>query len=267
MTLNELIQKHGLDKINSLTKYPSILTYHQLGSKGGLKNELIDNGFPEGVILEVTEKVDGTNGRFVCIGDDYLLGQREMFVYAKGDRIVNSEIIDVMKNALESIYSNDFIVIYGEVYGYRIQDGSKIYCPEGSKEKNFRVFDIWKMNVDDIDKYLSEASIEQITYDREHGWQPFVATDVLQEIVYQYSLERTPIWMTMCSSDLPTDAVATKEWIEDNFKTSHAIIGEGSGTNQKFGRAEGVVIRTLDRKIIRKLRFEDYHKGALKGWV
>ena len=34
--LKQLIEKYGKNKINSLTKYPSILTLHELGGKGKL---------------------------------------------------------------------------------------------------------------------------------------------------------------------------------------------------------------------------------------
>jgi len=49
-----------LAKLNSLTKYPSILTYHALGDKGILQ-ETVQVPFDGRVIG--TEKVDGTNRR------------------------------------------------------------------------------------------------------------------------------------------------------------------------------------------------------------
>jgi hypothetical protein len=51
-----------LDKLNSMTKYPSILTYHALGDKGVLQ-ETVQIPF-EGRIIG-TEKVDGTNARLI----------------------------------------------------------------------------------------------------------------------------------------------------------------------------------------------------------
>ena len=38
--LKQLIEKYGKNKINSLTKYPSILTLHELGGKGKLTDIL-----------------------------------------------------------------------------------------------------------------------------------------------------------------------------------------------------------------------------------
>ena len=268
MTLNYLVAKHGLDKINSVTKYPSILTYHQLGSKGGLKDELIENGFPADTKLYITEKVDGTNGRFVYLNGDYFIGQREMFVYAKEDRIHNSEIIEPIVDSLYEVTTDVdvFTVIYGEVYGYKIQDGSKVYCTEGNTDRKFRLFDIWQMPIEELDEYLSKADMQQIVYDREHNWQPWLNVIDFEQLANTFNLGITPRRGTINSDDLPVSAIETKGWLEFNFKDSLSTIGDGVGTNQKFGKAEGVVIRTLDRSIIRKLRFEDYHKGEMKGW-
>ena len=38
--LDKLVEKYGLDKINSLTKYPSILTYHDI-YHGGVNNSFL----------------------------------------------------------------------------------------------------------------------------------------------------------------------------------------------------------------------------------
>ena len=53
-------------------------------------------------------------------------------------------------------YSNIFTVIYGEVYGYKIQDGSKVYCGEGNTELNFRIFDVRKVDFDTLIYYLND---------------------------------------------------------------------------------------------------------------
>jgi hypothetical protein len=155
--------------------------------------------------------------------------------------------------------------MYGEVYGYKIQDGSKVYCPDGNTDRGFRVFDVWQMPVVELDEYLSKATMEQIVYDREHNWQPWLDVDAFERFVVLKMFDVTPRRKIIDSSEMPISAVDTKRWLEDNFQDSHATF-DGTSSNQKFGRAEGVVIRTADRSIIRKLRFEDYHKGEMKGW-
>ncbi len=56
------IRQVDLGKLNSMTKYPSILTYHALGDKG-LLQETVQIPF-EGRVIG-TEKVDGTNTRLI----------------------------------------------------------------------------------------------------------------------------------------------------------------------------------------------------------
>lgn len=72
-----------LGGLNSLTKYPSIPTYHSLDpSNGNLLDDRV--GFTAPVIG--TEKIDGTNARIISLPDgSYLLGSREELLYAKGD--------------------------------------------------------------------------------------------------------------------------------------------------------------------------------------
>jgi len=54
------LSSFDLQKLNSMTKYPSILTYHELGDKGMLQESLCENkGFKENEEVFITEKVDG----------------------------------------------------------------------------------------------------------------------------------------------------------------------------------------------------------------
>src|SRR5436853_86817 len=76
------VRRADLGKLNSMTKYGSIPTYHEIGDRGMLQ--------PERVVLEGrvrgTEKVDGTNSRVILLptpgvgqGDSapgYLIGSR-----------------------------------------------------------------------------------------------------------------------------------------------------------------------------------------------
>ena len=75
-----------LNKLNSMTKYPSIPTYHTLGDKGTLLEQTVS--FEGKVVL--TEKVDGTNSRIILLPDvNFVLGSREELLFAKGDLIGN----------------------------------------------------------------------------------------------------------------------------------------------------------------------------------
>lgn len=275
MTLNQMIDRYGLDKINSATKYPSILTYHELGKKGGMTNELCEGKeFPADDWVEITEKVDGTNSRLILTGGDYLIGSREEIVYAKGDRIKNSMIIDPVIQGLSNVLAltktinDDILVIFGETYGHKIQQGSKVYCVN-SQKRNYRVFDIIHWTAEEFNKIMTDIPKESLSTWRDNGNQAFLDTDDLSEFCREYLVARTPI-ITQCRGrDIPTIAEATLSWMEDIIPVSKATLDspdEAIDLNQAFGRSEGLVIRTLDRSFIRKLRFEDYNKGKKMGW-
>ena len=90
-----------LRRLNSATKYPSIMTYHSLGEKGSLLDEHMDMGDGE---LIFTEKVDGTNSRIVVApGADYVLGSREELLHARGDLIFNPAlgIVEAIRDVAE----------------------------------------------------------------------------------------------------------------------------------------------------------------------
>lgn len=86
-----------LRAINSLTKYPSILTYHALGDRGRVSDR-VQVDFGTDPVL-VTEKIDGTNARIICRDGDYLIGSREELLHARGDRVHNPAmgIVDAMR--------------------------------------------------------------------------------------------------------------------------------------------------------------------------
>src|SRR3954470_23466594 len=64
-----------LRTVNSVTKYPSIPTYHELDPRnGGLLDTCVSF---DGTVIG-TEKVDGTNSRIILLPDGaWLLGSRE----------------------------------------------------------------------------------------------------------------------------------------------------------------------------------------------
>ena len=67
------VRRIDLGKLNSMTKYPSILTYHALGDKGALQ-DTVQVSFAGRVVG--TEKVDGTNARLVfCPGGSASAGR------------------------------------------------------------------------------------------------------------------------------------------------------------------------------------------------
>ncbi|MFC7428120.1 hypothetical protein [Nocardia tengchongensis] len=84
--MNFDVRSANLEAVNSLTKYPSIPTYHQLGERGRLTEAVSEFAGP----VIGTEKIDGSNARIVSLPDgSWLLGSREELLCAQGDLIGN----------------------------------------------------------------------------------------------------------------------------------------------------------------------------------
>ena len=273
--LNEAIKQFGLEKINSLTEYPSILTYHKLGTKGCLLNEVYDeNKFDPESILEVTEKVDGTNMRLILTNDDYLVGTRSNIVHAKGDRIITDSTVNtvlsscdyLIKSFASDVESDVVLIVFGEVYGYNISNGSKEYCSVNTlASRKFRVFDVRVIPCIEFEKLLEKdiSNISRWKSDSTDYWYDYNALDIF---CTQFQLERTPELTRIKAKDLPSDFGATYKWIK-KFNKSQAVIGTPDNKKEYsdlFGKSEGVVIRDIDRKHICKLRFEDYERTSKK---
>ena len=91
------IRRIDLDKLNSLTKYPSLVTYHTLGDKGALR-EAVQMPFAGRVLG--TEKVDGTNTRLIfCPDGSAVVGSREDLLWERRDLIGNPSmgIVDAVR--------------------------------------------------------------------------------------------------------------------------------------------------------------------------
>jgi len=248
-----------LGRLNSLTKYPTIPTYHAMGEKGRLTDAVLSfdsaaTGAPTDTVV-VTEKIDGTNARMIVLPDGmYVLGSREDLLYARGDIIGNPAlgIVDALKPIAERVarqLAADAVgVIYGEVYGGTVSGASKQYT--GTRQIGFRVFDVaW------ITDYaaLLECPREDLARWREHGGQPFLPYDGVLALGEQLALDVVPHIAVVNAADLPQDIDATYAWLHAMITRSDVTLDDTAG-----GRPEGVVIRSWDRSRIAKVRFEDY---------
>jgi hypothetical protein len=250
-----LLCEEHLTKLNSLTKYPSIPTYHALGEKGRLQ-EAVLVPFESGDCV-ITEKIDGTNGRLICTPEGVVVGSREDLLWATGDLIHNPAmgIVGALKThalALAKESAPDRLtVIYGEVYGRSIGAAAKNYTSSG--QVGFRVFDAFTMPLDEVHGRFEEPR-ERISLWRENGGQPFVAVPVLDALARERGFERVPALGTMAAAQMPRSLAEAVEFLAPHEK-SRALLDSGAG-----GRAEGVVVRSIDRRQIAKLRFEDYRR-------
>lgn len=247
------VRTTDLSKLNSLTKYPSIPTYHTLDPKnGGLIEETVSF---VGDVLG-TEKVDGTNSRILCLPDgSYLLGSREELLYAKGDLIGNPalgivEALRPLAERLPPMETEGIRVYYLEVFGGKVTAASKQYT--GEMRVSYRLFDV--VQITDYAARLEQSS-QEIANWRDNGGQAFVTESELNAIAAQNKIALTPRVFALAASELPDTIEETVAFLKQQLPESRSVLDEQAG-----GRPEGIVLRTPDRATIAKARFEDYER-------
>lgn len=253
-------KNYDFNKINSLTKYPSILTYHQLGQKGKLQEERIETSiFNDNEIVNLYEKIDGENSRiiFICEGDeiDYLIGSREDLLFAKGDRIGNPSgniakyfepVADRLAEELKGTHG--LVVTYFESYGGKTPK-SKQYSTD--KTQYGRMFDGFALDILELEKMM-ELSVSQIAAWRDNGGQPYFDCETRKEFAEKHDIPTSPLLMTLKGSEMPVEVQETYNWLQQ-FKDTKVGINS-------TGLSEGVIARSVNRKKITKIRMEDYQR-------
>jgi hypothetical protein len=248
------IRRVDLGKLNSLTKYPSILTYHALGDKGVLQDS-VQIPFTGRVIG--TEKVDGTNTRLVfCPDGAALVGSREDLLWERRDLIGNPAmgIVEAVRDTVQRLFEthcrpNRIAVYYLEVYGRNIGAAAKHYTREG--KVGFRLFDV--VVIDNFEELLSWPA-DQIARWRDGGGQPYEDADRLVGLAKEAGFEPVPALFEMEAAQLPTGLEETHLFLLA-FESSRCKLDDGA-----VGVPEGVVVRSSNRTSIAKLRREDYER-------
>ncbi len=251
--LRELIEKYGKEKINTLTKYPSILTLHKFGERGRFTNEITTN--IEGETLYASEKIDGTNVRIICYGDDFLVGSRNNILHYSKDFYWDESmgIVDQFyKMNLPTLNTDKLTIVFGELFGGKITANSKDY---GKEAHGFRVFDvaivdqleILEQPITEISNWR-ESSVNSSIDDTLRYGQGFVNLDKLKS----YNFELVPqIQFELVNHEHQSVLNALEKYI---LTTNVAL------TDNARGGTEGVILRNYDRTKIVKLRFEDYRR-------
>lgn len=256
------MRNYDLGKLNSLTKYPSILTYHKLAEnkKHGLQNEVIPSSrFKENDDVYLYEKIDGENTRIILISNgenvDYFIGSRNELLHAKGDRIaiptgnIANHFTPIAEKLAEQLVSNEGVhVIYFESYGGTTPK-AKNYTD--NKLQSGRVFDAFYLTLEEFENLLSKDK-DKIASWRDNGGQPYLTCDERESLVSRLDLVAAPLLAVVKEEELPSDLFDMTQWMETYKITKSGIDQEGA--------SEGVIARTNNRSIISKLRFEDYQK-------
>lgn len=258
--------------LNSATKYPSILTHHQLGARGMLTDELgpfADVNPEENVYLR--EKLNGANSRIVLFNNtDYVLGSREELLYARGDRLIKqpvpelTSIVETLRPIAEDIVSqwesqtsvefgsDSVMVLYFETYGGKIGREAAQYT--GADHLGARLFDYVLVEREVL--CWDRAKIARWR-DEEQG-QNFGDTEDLRSVARQYKLPTVPNVGSVRAGDLPTSLEGMLDFLERNLPETQAYLDDDGK-----GQSEGLVLRTHDRSVISKARFQDY-RNTLK---
>lgn len=248
----------NLGQLNSATKYPSIETYHAIDPANG---KLFDQGpahFWQGPVV-LTEKVDGTGTRVILPpGGDYFIGSREEIIYAKGDRIESPAlgIVAALKPFAEKACQRDrdfsarhgiTWVFYLEVYGSKIGGAAKQYTAQPGVTGH-RLFDVAGIPAD-----VLTWEREKIASWREHGGQSFLVEETLKHAAVTEEIGLVPRLGHWDSSDLPATLAGMSEFLHQMLHRTNVALDETAG-----GRPEGLVLRSEDRSLIAKARFQDY---------
>lgn len=271
----------ALPQLNTLTKYPSILTLHALGEKGRLTAAMTTPAVL-GQTLSATEKIDGTNARLLVFADgSYVVGSRENLLHASGDLLFDPAqgIVEGLRRLVLTqhpaadlsrlVYRQSsgqpaaLTVVYGEFYGGRVTAGSKHYGPP--ELVGFRVFD--------VAAFSDEAALQQLLGREQHElslWreaetpaglrygQPFLPTAALAAYLAPTGLPAVPalasLTLPATAEELSHEAMLTL--LREQLPQTTAALHESAAP----GKAEGIILRSADRQSIVKVRFEDYER-------
>lgn len=245
-----------LSALNTLTKYPSIATFHPLGEKGRLQPESYP--LPPVGELILTEKIDGTNVRILlCPDGRYLLGSRENLLWANGDLIGDPAlgIVDALKQtagAINSVRQEPFLVLFGELFGGKVTGASKQYS--GMGKVGFRLFDAARFGDEHLG-WLTEKPLSEISFWRETGRQNWLDERSLDELAATVGVERVPVLRRIDAASFPRTLEGAYALLQEVIPETRAALDEVAGKCP-----EGVVARSETRSKIYKLRFEDYER-------
>jgi hypothetical protein len=249
---------YPLEKLNSITKYPSVPTFHRMGERARLSAEVPTN-FDPTEDWEATEKIDGTNGRIIFTRYGDFIGSRDVLLTFTHDVVrhgqphelaIMEELLPVvLRTTPEDVQpSGDVLVVWGEVYGGNVGKACKNYSADG--RRGFRLFDAalfterhW------ID--LHRLSLEEISRWRERGGQPFVSRAELEGWSGRLGVPTAPV-ISLGTGPLPTQLDHTGFWLGETLP------GQTAAGLDAQGAPEGLVLRNRQRTKIVKLRTEDY---------
>ncbi len=261
----DALRRCDLAKLNSLTKYPSIETYHPLNKdRGGVLEGSSPIQSFEGRTVYLTEKVDGANTRIILFPDTFIIGSREELLYCHGDVIPNpmlgivEAVREVAESAMKSFRDVGCTVLYGETYGGRVTKEAKNYSTAGAF--GFRLFDVLEVSFSALERVTAAYNHEPITTiarvrdnGLHGGWMPTFDVDCLAEAIP--GMQSVPLVESFMGDLLPSTVDETYAWLQAKMPETRVRLDDTGK-----GKSEGLIVRSTDRKLIAKIRFEDYER-------
>lgn len=271
-TMKTIIDVLGADKLDSLTKYPSIETFHIMDRGILRENETnLTEEFGDRTLL-VQEKIDGTNMRIIVSHDGYIIGSRNQLLSYRDDLIWSDLNAIMTKSFAEMIFvslkdteilKKHLLVFYGELYGGNIGKASRQY----TKNKDlfcFRLFDVAKFDTQKVIEELFQTPVSSIKglKRKYQNWIDITSHqkfDGFLEPLNEMNVKKVPAVGVYKLSKLDED-------IETVYKTHLSVFSKSQAKEEEGakGKSEGIIVRDEKRNFIRKLRFEDYQKTLRK---
>ncbi|MET9089418.1 RNA ligase family protein [Streptomyces sp. NPDC004237] len=245
------MRKINLESLNSATKYPSIVTFHERDPKRGMLTEKPIDTFAGNVLL--TEKVDGTGTRIVAFPNgDYIIGSREHLLHARGDLVANltDGVVETLRPVADALWTpgsgTQVVVLYLEVYGGNIGRNASQYT--GNGRTGFRMFDAAAVPGSVLVRTPAEAASW-----REDGGQNFLTEQELQDMAVRQGIGLTPRLGMLPASEVPTGIEEMHAFLTSRIPETNVALDADAGRIP-----EGIVLRTEDRSVIAKARLQDY---------
>lgn len=249
----------GFAKLNSITKYPSIPVYHEMGDRGRLTEKRVDMG--EGP-WTVTEKVDGTNARIILTPKGWVIGSREELLCAQGDLVGNPAlgIVQALRDYADKLddeftFPDRIRVFYQEVYGGRTSQAARCYTAD-KDVFGAMVFDVAELFEGKVQSLAAmDRSSISLLRDRDRDRFRVMEAEVGTREWMSLPLGLNSIHPVQVDR-LPGDFDDTWNWMLEQVRA----IGAVDSFAIKKDQIEGFVVRSADGSRISKLRFQDYRR-------
>ena len=220
--LDDLVDQCTFEKIEALTRYPQILSFHKIENNLATNqlNELPDNyqplpTHPEKLDIVIQEKIQGTNCRIIIFDTDFFIGTNDEIIYAKNDRIASSPIVGPIINTLQQFIQMNqgslerMVVLYGQAFGKGLPNANRY---TKNNQRAFRVFDGFSIPANDAVALCNNRSVEDIAIWVDNLQQSFFSIRTLKRFCDTFNINQVPILFSGTLDQVPTDKTELLRW-------------------------------------------------------